>query len=184
VVDGRPSESLVNAETGIVALRAGRGHWELRDLDGGRPRGQLPAAFRIEPLAAYAWAPLDGSWQVRSLAQPETVRLAGPGLPTDLQFSRNGTVVAVQLSNEGRLNVYRLPQRTPALELDLGSLPNPRLSAGGSYLRDSDGRLVPADGAELLALAKAQSQARYGDAERCRLLRDTAACKRAGAAAR
>lgn len=177
VQDRSANEMRVDANTGIIALRRSSFvPWALRELGSGRSLGELPAGFRIEPSGANAWARVEGGWEIRALSHPQAVLLAGSGMAESLQFDRSGTVVAVRLPREDRLRVYRLPGRQPTLEGRLGSLRNARLTEGGRYL-ESDGLLVPVDGAELLKLAAQPVQSRITDAERCRLVRDKLACQ-------
>lgn len=174
---GTVGEMLINPDSGLVALRSGSAQpWRLLDLSGARPPAELPAGFRIDAGATHAWAVRDGGWQLRALAAPEQVRLAGEGKPAQLQFGRGGEVVAVWLPEEDRLRVYRLPGGRLVLDTELGQLRRNSLSGGGGYLRDREGRLLPADAQELLTRAQ-QGMRRFDAAERCRLLRDAEACR-------
>jgi hypothetical protein len=177
VIEGALSQLVVEPKSGVVALRRNSGEsWQLRELGSERSLGEWPASFRFDSAAPYAWTQHAGGWELRALAVPDKVLLAGTGMPNDLQFNRTGTVVAVRLPREDRMLVYKIPGHEPSLEGRLGNLRNAHLTDGGRYLRDADGLLLPVDGAELLRRAAQSVQSGIGEAERCQRVHDKLAC--------
>lgn len=175
----------VGAAGSVLAVRASaRTAWELRDVTTGSPRGSLPGWMRIDASNSYAYGFNEGRWQVRRLDAPDRVLLEGEGQPDRWEFDRQGQSLALSFSDSDRLRVYRLADGALRLESRFYDLRTAKLTGGGGYLLTDDGRLVPADGAALLESARLAVAARFGNAERCQLLMDEAACRQAKARGR
>lgn len=173
-----PALMATAAGSGVLAVRpAADSAWELRDIASGRSRGSLPAWLRVEPTHGLAYGSNDGRWQVRRLDAADRVLLEGEGQPERWQFDREGRVVALSFADNDRVRVYRLADGALQLESRFYDLRTARLTGGGGYLLTEDGRLVPADGVALVKQAGVAVATRFGNAERCDLLMDEAACR-------
>jgi hypothetical protein len=157
------SRVLVDGERKTVVLRQPNQPPQVLRLPGLEPIADLPAGALVDPRGRYAWSRKSGGgWTLRAVSQPATELLSFGGASPELVFSQDGRTLVIRQRDDNKLMVYRLPKGELLLETAADKLPlalrERWLTARGSWLRDADGRLVPADAQRLLEMARQRAR--------------------------
>lgn len=182
VRDGARYTSLGPLATVLATRATASDDWQLRDAASGQASGTLPAWMEIDDSGRFAYGGRQGRWQLRRLDDPARILLQGEGEPRRWLFDPQARSLALNFAEGDQLHVYRLSDGALRLQGRFSGLRSARLTGAGNYLLIDDGRLLPVDAQALMQSARAAVTARYGPAERCRLLMDEAACRQALAA--
>lgn len=183
IADRAATELQVNPRGGVVMLRPTTGSpWEFREMGSWKVLGTLPPNWRVNASAGVAISSGDTGWEVRRVNAPDQTLIKGNERSPQFGFDHSGHAMTLKPQSDDGLRIYGLERGDLRLTIPTKAALNSALTPGGGYLKDDDGRLLPASTQGLLKDAIDQLGPRFSAADRCRLLKAEAECNSLGAA--
>lgn len=177
IADRAATEVRVDPRRGVAVLRpTSDGPWEFRELGSWKALGTLPPNWRVNTTAGVAMTSGDSGWEIRRLSQPGQTLIKGRERSPQFGFDRRGHAMSLKPQSDDGLRIYGLERGELRLTIPAKAALNSALTPGGGYLKDDDGRLLPASTQGLLKDAVDQLSPRFSAADRCRLLKPDAEC--------